>query len=79
MSRSAKQITALRVLAEGDAYMEGGTTTLDHGRIVNVSTARALIDAGLAEWYETGSRPPFMRDMVRITDAGRAALAERQS
>lgn len=65
---------ALEVLASGDAFIEGHSTTHMFGRIVNRMTALVLEQDGLASSYETGRISPLWK--LTITAEGRAALEE---
>ena len=72
---TASQRRALKILNAGDCSIEGHATqghASSGGGIINTETARTLEDAGLAESYEVGRICPWW--MLRITDAGRAAL-----
>lgn len=70
---SKPQRKALEVLLQGDAYVEGGPTTLEHGRIVNVTAARKMEDLGLIETFEDPTRSHVIWK-ARITDLGRRAI-----
>lgn len=66
---------ALRILAEGEVWVEGHATQAHGepgGAIVNVSTFRKLEEEGLAESFEVGRIAPVWKG--RITQAGRDLL-----